>query len=40
MPTPPEPLPKPTDDEKKQAEKEVEDWLKDNGYPSPDPKKQ
>jgi len=36
----PEKLPEPTDAEKKEAEKKVEDWLKDQGYPNPDPKKQ
>lgn len=33
-------VPLPTPDEQKEAEKKVDDWLKDNGYPSPDPKKQ
>lgn len=33
MPTPD--IPEPTDDEKDQANKEVEDWLKKQGYPKP-----
>lgn len=40
MPGPSEPLPEPTPDEKEKADKEVNDWLSKNGYPSPDPKKQ
>jgi hypothetical protein len=36
----PEDVPPPTKEEQKDAEKKVEDWLKDNGYPSPDPRKQ
>lgn len=33
-------LPPPTPDEEKKAEKEVNDWLSKQGYPSPDSKKQ
>ena len=40
MPKDPDPLPDPTPEEAKQAEKDVKDWLGKNGYPDPDPKKQ
>lgn len=37
---PKDPLPEPTPDEKEKAEQDVKDWLRKNGYPDPDPKKQ
>jgi hypothetical protein len=36
----PELLPEPSDKEKKEAEDAVKDWLKKEGYPSPDPRDQ
>lgn len=35
-----DPLPEPSDKEKKDAEDKVEEWLKKKGYPSPKPEKQ
>jgi hypothetical protein len=37
---PPQPLPDPTPDEEKKAEKDVVDWLKKHGHPSPKPEDQ
>lgn len=33
-------VPEPSDEEKKKAEDAVKDWLKKQGYPTPDPKDQ
>jgi hypothetical protein len=30
-------IPEPSDEEKKQAEKDVKDWLEKNDYPTPNP---
>lgn len=35
-----DPLPKPTDKDEKDAEDSVKDWLKKQGYPTPDPRDQ
>jgi hypothetical protein len=40
MPEEPGPLPEPTPDEDKKAQEEVEDWLKKQGYPTPNPEDQ
>ena len=37
---PNDPLPDPTPNEEDKAKETVKDWLKKQGYPDPDPKKQ
>jgi hypothetical protein len=36
----PDEVPEPTPEQEAEAEENVKDWLKDQGYPSPDPKDQ